>query len=232
MDNLIGADPLSQEEMDLQSLASEKLDAGEELNSDLSSMVEGPTQLGEEGWQGEAATEPDPFFAYAREMGLDPEDPKSRDEYNRQNELRAAEDRLEGSEIYPTDMSSRADMNMRREGYDFKSRPHDQDFYNEPRMRLGKNRPSQPPVPQGQVQSGPISLGSAMEEYQGMDPKAALRKKVASQNTPPMPRTAFQNVIRSLPGMSDYGEREEQQDRRQDSPQGNPTGSYSRGRNK
>jgi hypothetical protein len=172
------------------------------------------------------------FQNWAVEMSLDASLPETRQQYDRQNEVQAAEDRLEGSEIYPTDMSSRADMNMRREGYDFKSRPHDQDFYNEPHMRLGKNRPSQPSVSQGRVQSGPISLGSAMEEYQGMDPKAALRKKVASQNTPPMPRTGFQNVIRSLPGMSDYGEREEQQDRRQDSPQGNPTGSYSRGRNK
>jgi hypothetical protein len=183
--NLIGGEPVSQEEMDSQIRVAEKLDRGEELTSDEEAWMVGPEEFPPTKEELAAQKAEQDFQDWAVEMSLDASLPETRQKYDRQNELRAMEARLEGSEIYPNRMSSTADMNMRREGYDVKSRPHDQDFYNEPHMRLGKNRPSQPPVPQGQTHVGPgITLGSARERFPESDDPAALRKAAAENNAP------------------------------------------------
>tara|TARA_R100000808_G_C2139567_1_gene147477 strand:+ start:828 stop:1550 length:723 start_codon:yes stop_codon:yes gene_type:complete len=183
--NLVGGEPISQEEMDARIRVSDKLDRGEELTSDEEAFMVGPEEFPPTEEELAAQRAEQDFQDWAVEMSLDASLPETRQKYDRQNELRAMEARLEGSEIYPNRMSSTADMNMRREGYDVKSRPHDQDFYNEPHMRLGKNRPSQPPVPQSQTRVGPgITLGSARERFPESDDPAALRKAAAEDNAP------------------------------------------------
>ncbi len=199
--NLVGGEPVSQEEMDARIRVSDKLDRGEELTSDEEAFMVGPEEFPPTEEELAAQRAEQDFQDWAVEMSLDASLPETRQKYDRQNELRAAEDRLEGSEIYPTKMPTTADRNMRREGYDFKSLPDESPVYDHPSMHLGKNRPSQPTVPQGQTHVGPgITLGSARERFPESDDPAAMRKAAAENNTPRRRRPSWMGTFGGMGG--------------------------------
>jgi hypothetical protein len=189
----MGAEWETPEEINQQVRIADKIDAGEELTPDEEGWVAGPEDFPPTEAELAAQRAEEDFQGWAREMGHDPSLPETRQKYARQKELRSAEDMLEGSEIYPSQGSLHADRNMRAAGYDVKSMPEDQWYYDQPENAVG---PKLSVPRKGQTRAGPgITLGSAMEANPGLDPAAALRKSAASKNSqprPPGPRLADQ----------------------------------------
>ena len=138
----------------------------------------------------------DSFSGWADMMGFDPALPETRHKYDQQVTIEKGE-RLQGSELYPRTpatfdeergLTYEADERMQAQGHDVTSSPRD--FSDEEREELLEPswaelpRPPIPTTPQGQVRSGPITLGSAMEEYPGLEGPAALRTKISHDLTP------------------------------------------------